>query len=88
MGNDGSGGPERIRPLSRDEAHPDVQGFYDQDLRAFGLVLNPTGVFAYRPEIMTAARGLNRAVAREQAIPASLRALICVRVASLVGCPF
>ncbi len=78
----------RIRPLNRDEAHPDAHVFYDQDERVFGLVLNPTGVFAYRPPIQAAARALGRSVAKDAVLPAGLRALICVRVAMLVGCPF
>jgi hypothetical protein len=78
----------RIRPLDRDEAHPDARPVYDQDLRAFGLVLNPTGVMAYRPPVLLAARALSRSVARDAALPAALRALVMTRVATLVGCPF
>lgn len=78
----------RIPPLGRDEAHPDAQPFYDQDMRAFGFVLNPTGVFAYRPPVMAAARALGRSVAKDGVLASELRALICVRVAMLVGCPF
>ncbi len=79
---------DRIRPLSREEAHPDVQQFYDQDMKAFGLVLNPTGVLAYRPPIMTAMRQLNRSLYKDSTLPAGLRALVCVRIAAKVGCPF
>lgn len=78
----------RVKPLDRDEAHPDARPFFDQDERAFGLVLNPTRIFAYRPPIQAAARALSRSVAREAVLPPGMRALICVRVAMLVGCPF
>jgi hypothetical protein len=78
----------RIKPLDRDEAHPDAQAFFDQDLRAFGLVLNPTRIFAYRPPIQAAARALGRSMAKDAVLPAGLRSLICVRIATLVGCPF
>ena len=78
----------RINPLGRDEAHPDAQPFFDQDERAFGLVLNPTRIFAYRPPILAAYRSLSRSVAKDAVLPAGLRALVCVRVAMLVGCPF
>jgi hypothetical protein len=78
----------RIDPLSREQAHPDAQPFFDQDERAFGIVLNPTGVLAYRPPILAAARALGRSVSKDATLPAGLRALICVRVATLVGCPF
>jgi len=79
---------DRIKPLDRDEAHPDAQPFFDQDVRAFGLVLNPTRILAHRPPILAAARGLSRSVAKEATLPAGLRSLVCVRIAMLVGCPF
>lgn len=82
------GTDQRIRPLGRDEAHPDSQVFYDQDERAFGLVLNPTRILAYRPPIQAAARALNRSVSKGATLPEALRALVCVRIAALVGCPF
>lgn len=79
---------DRIKPLNRNEAHPDAQPLFDQDERAFGLVLNPTRIMAYRPSVLVASRALGRSVAKDATLPASLRALICVRVAMLVGCPF
>jgi hypothetical protein len=78
----------RIKPLRRDEAHPDAQPLFDQDMERFGMVLNPTGVMAYRPPILRAARSLARAVGVDGVLDAGLRAMICVRVATLVGCPF
>ena len=78
----------RIKPLERDEAPPAARPLFDQDERAFGLVLNTTRVWAYRPPIQAAARALSRSVGEEATLPAGLRALICVRVAMLVGCPF
>ncbi len=78
----------RIRPLERDEAHPDAREFFDQDERAYGMVLNPTRIFAHRPPIQAAARALSRSVGKDGVVPAGLRALICMRIAALVGCPF
>jgi alkylhydroperoxidase family enzyme len=79
---------DRITPLDRDKAHPDAQPIFDQDERAFGLVLNPTRIMAHRPPILAAARSLSRSVAKDAVLPAGLRALVCVRIAMLVGCPF
>jgi hypothetical protein len=78
----------RIRPLERDEVHPDAQLFYDQDEQAYGTVLNTTRIFAYRPSILAAQKALSRAIAADAALPPGLRALVCLRVATLVGCPF
>jgi hypothetical protein len=79
---------ERIRSLPRDEAAADAQPFYDRDEAAFGLVLNPTMVMAHRPPILAASKQLSRSVSVEATLPAELRALVCTRVAALVGCPF
>lgn len=78
----------RIRPVPRDEAHPDVQRIYDGQVKAFGFVLNPTQVQAHRPSILLASQQLNRAVGTDAALSPGLRALICVRIAATIGCPF
>jgi hypothetical protein len=79
---------DRIRPLPRDEAHPDVQRYYDAEVETFGFVLNPTPVQAYRPSILIASKRLGRAIGVDGVLPAALRALICVRVAATIGCLF
>lgn len=78
----------RIRPVPRDEAPPDVQRLYDAQVERFGFVLNPTQVWAHRPSILLASQRLYRAVEADGVLSPALRALICVRVATAVGCPF
>ena len=78
----------RITPLTRESAPEEARRFFDQDVERFGFVLNPTGIFAYRPPVQRAARALGASVAQEGVLAAELRALVCVRVAMLVGCPF
>jgi hypothetical protein len=78
---------DRIRPLARDEAAPDAQKVYDRDEAVFGLVLNPTKVMAHRPPILAASKQLGRAVAVDAVLPADLRALVCVRVATFLVFP-
>jgi hypothetical protein len=79
---------ERIRPLDRDEAREDVRRYYDAEMDRFGMVLNPTRVFAHSPEILRGSKALNTAVNKAGRIPEALKALLCVRVATIVGCPF
>jgi hypothetical protein len=59
----------RIDPLSKEQAHADAHFAYEQDERAWGFILNPTGVLAYRPPILAAARtlGLARCTAKKNA---------------------
>jgi hypothetical protein len=79
---------DRVRPLERAEVPPDAQAIYDRDKHLFGVVLNPTRIFAHRPPILTASKALSRSVAQDGVLSQALRCLVCVRVASLVGCPF
>ena len=79
---------ERIRPLPKEEAREDVQHAFDDDRARYGMVLNTTQVLAHSPEVLRAARGLGAGVAKAGRIAPLLRALLCVRVASQVGCPF
>jgi hypothetical protein len=78
----------RIPPLDRDDTSPEFQVFFDRDTANYGQPLNTTRIAAYRPSIAIAARALSQAVAEAGLIPAQLRFLLNVRVASLVGCPF
>jgi hypothetical protein len=78
----------RIKPLERDQAPPDAQRFFDLDEERFGVVLNPTRVQAYRPSILAASKRLSGSMAVDAVLAEGLRALICTRVAMLVGCPF
>jgi alkylhydroperoxidase family enzyme len=79
---------DRITPLDRQQAQPEAQPIFDADERRFGVVLNPTRVFAYRPPILAASKALSASVGQEAVLPAALRLLVCLRVATLVGCPF
>ncbi|MGR8920719.1 MAG: hypothetical protein ACU85V_13970 [Gammaproteobacteria bacterium] len=54
----------------------------------FGDVLNPSRVMAHCPPILTAAKGLYAAFETSALLPASLLALVYVRVATINGCPF
>lgn len=78
----------RIHPLTRDEAAPEVRAIYDQNLTAYGQVMNTTGVYAYRPTIQLGVKALTEGIKASGLIPERLRCLINVKVASLIGCPY
>ena len=60
---------ERITPLDREQAPPEAQPIFDVDERRFGVVLNPTRVFAYRPSILAAAKALSASVGKDGVLP-------------------
>ncbi|MBI4499286.1 MAG: hypothetical protein HY689_15470 [Chloroflexi bacterium] len=78
----------RIRPLTKDDVAPEVRRLLEQAERAFGQPLASTGIQAYAPPILEASRALGAAPARSGTLPASLRPLVCLRVAQMAGCPF
>lgn len=78
----------RIRPVSRDEAREDVRQYYDKEVEAFGAPLNTTQVFAHSPDVLRAAKGIGVGIAKAGRIDKGLSALLCVRVATQVGCAF
>ena len=78
----------RIPGLSRDEAAPEARSFFDRNLAAYGQVLNSTPIYAYRPSIQQGVFALGEGIRASGLIPARLRCLLNVRVASRVGCPY
>ena len=78
----------RIPPLDLESAPPEARPLLEKDLATHDEVLNTTAVAARRPVIAEAAKALGQAVATGGTIPAQLRLLMNVRVATLVGCPF
>ncbi len=78
----------RIRPLTKDEVEGDVRTALEQSERAFGEPLVPTGIRAYSPPILEAARMLAAAPAKSHTLPPLLRSLVCLRAGQMVGCPF
>lgn len=78
----------RIPALSREEAPPEARAAYDRNLDAHGVVLNSTGIYAYRPMIQAGAGALARGVAESGLLPPRVKVLVNLRVAALAGCPF
>ena len=79
---------DRVHPLTRDEASPDVRALYDANLKAFGQILNTTGILAHRPTIQLGVKALADGIQRSGLVSDKLRCLLNVRIASQVGCGF
>ena len=78
----------RLRPLTVDEASPEVREALEQSARAYGEPLVSGGIQARSPAIYLAARALGAAPARSGKLPAQIRSLVCLRAAQMAGCPF
>jgi hypothetical protein len=78
----------RIRLVELDEAAPFTRGLIEQDIAQHGYVYPGTGIYGHAPTIQEGTKALNTGITNAGRIAPELRALMNVRVASLVGCPF
>jgi alkylhydroperoxidase family enzyme len=78
----------RVKEIDRPDGDPILEEIYARDRSAFGDVLNTTKVYAHCPPILRAAKLLGKAVEDSGRLEPLLRALVCVRVAQINGCPF
>jgi hypothetical protein len=78
----------RIRPITLEEATPEVRATMERNLETFGRVLPSTEVSGHAPSIQEGARALDAGITAAGRIPPQLRSLMNVRVAAIVGCPF
>lgn len=78
----------RVREITEEGDDPILSEIFSKERDAFGDLLNPTKVMAHCPPIMIAAKRLSAAVEKSNLLPAQLRALLYLRVATINGCPF
>jgi hypothetical protein len=78
----------RVHALSREDAPADVRALYDANLKAFGQVLNTTGIWAHRPTIQLGVKALADGIQQSGLVSDKLRCLLNVRIASQVGCGY
>ena len=78
----------RVHALTREDASADVRSLYDGNLKAFGQILNTTGIWAYRPTIQLGVKALADGIQASGLVSDKLRCLLNVRIASQLGCGF
>ena len=78
----------RVSEIEEAGDDPILQQVFAKERELFGDLLNPTKVMAHCPPILKAAKQMGQALAQSGKLPASLIALLNVRVASINGCPF
>lgn len=78
----------RVGEIEADGGDPVLREVFAKEREVFGALLNPTKVLAHCPPILKAAKQLSGAVERSGLLDPELRALVCLRVALINGCPF
>jgi hypothetical protein len=78
----------RIKGVSKEQASAEVQAIFEQQERRYGSILNTAPVYALRPSIQKGVQALAEGIQTSGLIAADLRHLVCMKAASINGCPY
>lgn len=77
-----------VSEITEDGGDPVLSKIFARQREMFGGLLNPSKVLAHCPPILEASGRLSAALEQSNRLPAGLRALLYLRVATINGCPF
>ena len=78
----------RIRGVTKDEASEEVQAIFAEQEKRYGFVTNTAQVYGKRPTIQKGVAALAEGIRASGLIEGDLNHLLCVKTASINGCPF
>jgi hypothetical protein len=78
----------RIKGVSNEEASEEVRKVFDEQEKRYGSVLNTAKVYGLRPTIQQGVQALQAGIVASGLISAELRHLLCMKAASINGCPY
>ncbi|MFQ5682258.1 MAG: hypothetical protein ACE5HC_03200 [Candidatus Binatia bacterium] len=78
----------RIKGVTRDGAPEEVRKIFEEQEKRYGFVSNTALVYGLRPTIQKGVRALAEGIRASGLIEPELCHLVCVRAASINGCPF
>ncbi len=78
----------RIKGIERDGATDEVRAIFEEQEGHYGFVLNTALVYGLRPTIQKGVQALAEGIRDSGLIDLELRHLLCVKAASINGCPF
>jgi hypothetical protein len=78
----------RIKGIEKDEAPEEVRKIFEEQERRYGSILNTGRVYGLRPTIQKGVQALQEGILASGLIGADLRHLLCMKAASINGCPY
>jgi len=78
----------RVREVTKSEANDEVRAIFEEQEKRYGCVSNTAKVHALRPTIQKGIQALAQGIEASGLIDPELRHLVCVKAASINGCPF
>ena len=78
----------RIKGITNEDAPEEVRRAFEEQEKQYGAVLNTARVYGLRPTIQRGVQALQQGIVASGLIPADLRHLLCMKAASINGCPY
>ena len=78
----------RIKGVTHSEANDEVRQLFEEQEKRYGFVSNTAKIYALRPTIQKGVQALAQGIQASGLIEPGLRHLVCVKTASINGCPF
>ena len=78
----------RIKGASKENAPETVRKLFEAQEQQYGSVLNTAKVYGLRPTIQQGVQALQAGIVASGLISADLRHLLCMKAASINGCPY
>jgi hypothetical protein len=78
----------RIKGVTSEDAPEEVRRIFEEQEKQYGTVLNTARVYGLRPTIQEGVQALQQGIVESGLVPADLRYLLCMKAASINGCPY
>ena len=78
----------RIHGVTKEDAPEEVRRVMEEQEGQYGTPLNTSRVYGLRPTIQKGVQALQQGIVASGLIPADLRHLLCMKAASINGCPY
>ena len=78
----------RVKGISKEEASEDTRKLFEEQEQQYGSILNTARVYGLRPTIQKGVQALQAGILASGLIAGDLRHLLCMKAASINGCPY
>jgi hypothetical protein len=78
----------RIKGVTKEEASDEVRAIFQKQEQNYGAVLNTAHIYSLRPTIQKGVQALAEGIAASELIDPQLKNLVCMKSASINGCPY
>jgi hypothetical protein len=78
----------RIQGVNKEQASDETRRIFEDQEKQYGSVLNTAKVYGLRPTIQKGVQALQAGIVASGLISGELRHLLCMKAASINGCPY